>query len=143
MAASTFRAQLRAGCKTVLDTYKAANPTQLAHVYDARPGSYRTPCAFVDNVILEPSIGHDSGTRSRELVARVFIVNKLVSNDQAADEQDVLVDGLVDAFSNTPRAASTSTLLEPVSVEGEVVTEGDASYAASVINVRGRELVGR
>jgi hypothetical protein len=33
--------------------------------------------------------------------------------------------------------------MEPINVDGEVVADGDASYAASVINVRGRELAGR
>ena len=140
---STFRAQLRAGCKDVLDDLKTANPTLLAHVYDHRPTVYRTPCAFVDNVILEPSITHTAGLRFRDLVARVYIVHKFVSNDQTADEQDVLVDKAVDAFTADPRAASSTTLLEPISVEPDEVTDGEATYAASVINVRGRVQEGR
>ena len=143
MAASTARADLRAACAAILTTYQAANPTLLAHVYDHRPGSYRTPCAFVDNVILAPSIDHDSGTRRGELIARVFIVNKLVSNQQAAHEQDVLVDALTDAFTNNPWVTANRSFLEPISVDADVVTEGDASFAASVINVRMREKVGR
>lgn len=145
MAASTFRAELRAGCKSVLDTFKAAHPTLLAHVYASRPGSFRTPCAFVDTQIAEPTITHDSGTRARELVARVYVVNKLVSEGQFADEQDALVDGLVDAFTAAPRGASASTLIEPINVDVDVVSNGDppVSYGASVINVRGIERVGR
>ena len=141
--ATTFRAQLRAGCKSVLDDLKTANPTLLAHVYDHRPPRYLTPCAFVDNVILEPSISHTAGLRFRDLVARVYIVHKLVTNNQTADEQDVLVDKAVDAFTADPRAASTTTLLEPISVESEEVTDGDAIYAASVLNIRGRVQEGR
>lgn len=140
---STFRAQLRAGCKTVLDTLKTDNPTLLAHVYDHRPQSYRTPCAFVDNVIAEPTISHTAGLRSRDLVARVYIVHKIISNDQTADEQDVLVDKAVDAFTAAPNAASARTLLEPIAVEGDEVTDGDATYAASVLSIRGRILEGR
>lgn len=140
---TTFRADLRAGCKAVLDDLQAANPTLLAHVYDHRPGSYRTPCAFVDNVILEPSITHTAGLRFRDLVARVYIVHKLISNDQTADEQDDLVDLAVDAFTADPHAAAATTLLEPISVEPDEVTDGDTTYAASVINVRGRIQEGR
>lgn len=140
---STFRAQLRSGCKAVLDTLQSSSPTLLAHVYDHRPPVYRTPCAFVDNVIEEPSISHSAGLRGRDLVARVYIVHKIVSNDQAADEQDVLVDKAVDAFTAAPNSASSTTLIEPISVSGDEVTDGDATYAASVISVRGRVLEGR
>lgn len=140
---STFRAQLRAGCFTVLDAYKTAHPTLLAHVYDHTPSEPRTPCAFVANVIGESSITHDASTRQRTLVAQIWILNKPISNDQVADEQDVLTDGLVDAFTAAPRGASASTLIEPVSVEPATFEVGPATYAASVISVRGIERVGR
>ena len=140
---STFRAQLRAGCKTVIDSVQAANTDKLAHTYDHRPQSFRTPCAFVDNNIAQPTITHDSGTRSRDLLAAVHIVNKLISNDQAADEQDVLVDLVVDAFTAQPRAASSASLIEPVSVDGHEEQDGDASYACSIVFVRGRIQEGR
>lgn len=141
--ATTFRVNLRSGCKAVLDTLQAANPTLLAHVYDHRPASYRTPCAFVDNVIVEPSITHTAGLRGRDLVARVYIVHKVISNDQTADEQDVLVDKAVDAFTAAPNSASSTTLMEPISVDADEVTDGDATYAASVLSIRGRVLEGR
>ena len=140
---STFRAQLRAGCKTVIDSVAAANASILPHTYDHRPATFRTPAIFVDNNITQPSITHDSGTRSRDLLAAVHIVNKLISNDQAADEQDVLVDLVVDAFTDQPRAASSSSLIEPVSVDGHEETDGDATYACSIVFVRGRILEGR
>lgn len=137
-----FRTDLRAGCLTVLQAYKTANESQLAHVYDHRPPRYLTPCAFVDNVILEPTITHDSGTRQRDMVARVYVVNRFLSNDQTADEQDALVDGIVDAFTANHSVVSQA-LIEPISVDGEEVQDGDATYAASVINVRGRKRQGR
>lgn len=140
---STFRAQLRAGCKTVIDAVQTANPTLLAHTYDHRPDSIHTPCAFVDNGIDQPTITHDSGTRSRDLVAFVHVTNKLTRQDQAADEQDVLVDLMVDEFTDTPRAASSSTLIEPISVTSHEETDGTASYACSIVSVRGRIIEGR
>lgn len=140
---STFRAQLRAGCKTVIDSVQTANPTLIAHTYDHRPSSFRTPAIFVDNNITQPTITHDAGTRARDLLAAVHIVNKLISNDQAADEQDVLVDLVVDAFTAQPRAASNASLIEPVSVDGHDETDGEASYACSIVFVRGRILEGR
>ena len=140
---STFRAQLRQGCFSVIQSVQSANSGVLAHVYDHRPQSYRTPCAFVDNNITQPVIDHDSGTRRRDLVAAVHIVNKLISNDQAADEQDVLVDRIVDAFTAQPRAASSASLIEPVSVDGHEEQDGEASYACSIVFVRGRIMEGR
>lgn len=144
MTTTTFRAQLRAGCKTILDTYKAANPTQLAHVYDHNPGSYRTPCAFVATVIDEPSIDLTRATRTRTLLAHVYVINRLISDDQAADEQDALVDGLVAAFTSDTniRLASAQSRAQAISVSSDRVVDGEATYAASVINVRGEEPAG-
>jgi hypothetical protein len=140
---STFRAQLRAGCKTVIDAVQAANPTLIAHTYEYRPDSIHTPCIFVDNGIDQPNITHDAGTRARDLTAFVHIVNKLTRQDQAADEQDALVDLVVDAFTDNPRAASSATLIEPVSVTSHEESDGTASYACSVVSVRGRIIEGR
>lgn len=139
---SGFRAKLRTGCAAVLTTYQQANPARLAHALDHRPTVYRTPCAFVDNVIASPRIVHDSGTRTITYQARIVVVNKYVTNEQAADEQDALVDDLVDAFSDTPHAVA-GALIEPVSVDGEELTDGDATYAASVIVVQGTIQTGR
>ena len=136
----TSRAQARAGCKTVIDAVKAANPTLLIHTYDSRPNGFYTPCAFVENVIGE-SITHDSGTRTRDLRCEVHVVNKYVTNDQAADEQDALVDLVVEAFTDTPRAASTSSLTQCLGVTGhdEVQPRADGepvAYACSVLTVQ-------
>jgi hypothetical protein len=136
-----FRIDLRAGCKTVLDSYKASNPTLLAHVYDHRPTTYLTPCAFVDQTIIE-TMTHDSGTRQRDMIARVYVVNKYISNDQTADEQDALVDGVVDAFTANHSVVSQA-LIEPIGVDAEEVSDDGGTYAASVINVRGRFRQGR
>lgn len=145
---STNRATLRAGCFSVLQTVQAAHPTLLAHVWDHTPPTFRTPVAFVANVIAQPTIAHDASTRRMEMVAEVHVVNKYVSNNQAADEQDALVDLIVDAFTAAPRGASASSLIEPVSVTGheeqDVNPNGEAAYyPCSVINVRGSFIEGR
>jgi hypothetical protein len=141
--ATTFRAQLRAGCKTVLDSVKAANAGKLAHVYDHTVASFRTPLGYVDNNVLEPSISHTAGLRGRDLIAQVHLVNKIITNNQTADEQDVLVDLVVDAFTANPNAASATTLIEPISVEGHEHQDGDAIYSCSIVNIRGRIQEGR
>lgn len=141
--ASTFRQQLRAGCKSVLDTYQAANPTLLGIVYDYPPESFATPCAYVEKAVNE-RIDHDASTRRRILSVNVVIVNKLMSNDQAVAEQDVLVDALIDAFTATPYAASTTTVIAPVSVTDTEITAGEGvKYAAAIITIEGSIQEGR
>lgn len=141
---STFRAQLRAGCKSVLDTYMAANPTLLGATYDYPPESFQTPCAYVEKQVRE-TLTHLASVRQRTLRVNVVIVNKLMSNDQATAEQDVLVDGLVDAFTATPRAASTTTLIEPVEVtlDTEITGGEGVKYAAAIITIEGSIQEGR
>ena len=74
--ATSFRQQIRAGCFTVLETFKAANPTLLYEVRDFPPESYHTPLAYVEKAVSE-TIRHDSGTRQRTVRVNVVIVNKL------------------------------------------------------------------
>lgn len=133
---TTFRANLRTGIKTTLDTYAAANPTKLAHVYDHTPAAPRTPCAYIEKAVRE-SVTHTAGVRIRSLTASVVALNRLVSNDQATDEQDALVDGLLDAFTAAPSAAGGSTLIEPVAVEDDELTVGDATYAGFRMSIVG------
>jgi len=134
---STFRAQFRAGLKTVLDTVKAANPSALLEVREYPPESYHTPLAYVEKGVNE-TLQHTSGVRIRTLRGNIVLVNKLVSNDQATDEQDVLVDLVLDALTAAPRAASASTLIQPVSVTDTELQDANGNrYAAAVIGVEG------
>ena len=140
---STNRAQLRAGCKTVIDTVKAANPTLVDHVYSHRPNKVFGKALFIDNTIDQPNILHDASTRRTEMTAFVHVVSKLITNDQAADEQDALVDIVVDAFTAAPRAASAQSLIEPIGVTGHEEDDGEAHYACSIVAVRGLFAEGR
>jgi hypothetical protein len=137
MPPSSFRQQFRAGCKTVLDTVATANPTLIVEEYDYPPESYHTPCAYVEKGVNETLI-HTSGVRIRTLRGNVVLVNKLVSNDQATSEQDVLVDLVLDGFTAAPRAASTASLIQPVSVTDTELQDANGNrYAAAVIGVEG------
>ena len=141
--ATSFRQDLRAGCFSVLSTYQAANPTLLYEVRDFPPESCHTPMAYVEKAVNE-TLQHTSGVRRRVLRVNVVIVNKLVSNDQATGEQDVLVDAILDAFTATPHAASAQTLLEPVSVtDTELSDANGVKYAAAVIAIEGSIQEGR
>jgi hypothetical protein len=134
MAASTFRAQVRAGCKTVLDSVQATNPTLLAHVYDHPPSAPRTPCAWVSKEMRE-TYQHTTGLRLERLEARIVVLNRLISNDQASDEQDVLRSLVLDAFTSSPRAASSQSMIEPIACEDQVFEFDSASYAGFVLTI--------
>jgi hypothetical protein len=141
--ADTFRQQFRTGRKSVLDAYKAAHPTLLLHTYDYPPESYHTPMAYVEKGVDEV-VRHDAQTKSRVITGNVVIVNKLMSNAQATAEQDVIVDGLHDQFTATPRAASSSTLLEVTRVTDTELTDANGNrYAAAVMVITGTQLLGR
>ena len=142
MVATTQRAQMRAGCKAVLDAVKAAHPTLLVHTYAYKPPTFRTPLGYVASGIDEPTIAHDAQTRRVEIIAEVHLTSKLVSNEQTANEQDVLVDLVRDEFTNTPRAASTASVIEPVNVSNHEEEDGEAFYPCSVISIRGNFPVG-
>src|SRR3990167_2507485 len=135
--ATSFRQDLRAGCFSVLTTYQTANPTLLPHIHRAPPEAFNTPCAYVEKTVNE-TLSHTSGLRFRTCRVNVVIVNKLMDNDQATVEQDVLVDGLLDAFTAAPNAAAAATLIEPVAVTDTEITAGEGvRYAAAVITVEG------
>lgn len=126
--ATTARQAARDGAKAVLDAYKAANPTRLLHVYDAPPGSFHTPCAFVDKAISE-TIAFSMGVRQRALTVTLVVLNRQADNAQAAAEQDVLVDGLIDQATTLARTAVSGALLTPASVTDAEREQHGTPYA--------------
>jgi hypothetical protein len=141
--ATSFRAQLRAGCKTILDAYQAANPTLLLHTYDAPPESFHTPLAYVEKGVTE-ALRHANQIRFRTLRVNIVIVNKLIDNEQAAEEQDALVDGLIDYLTDNPSAAVSNSLLEPVLVsDSELADANGTRFSAAIITVEGQIQEGR
>lgn len=140
---TTFRQDFRAGLLSVATTYQTANSTLVATVYSYPPESFATPCVYIDKKIDE-KIVHDQGVRFRVLTGSMVLVTKLLSNKQATDEQDVLVDGLMDALTATPHAASGQTLIEPSAVTDTEIAAGDGvRYAAAIITVEGSIQEGR
>lgn len=137
-----FRTDLRAGCKTVIDTYAVANPTLLPHTYDHPPEAPRTPCAWVEKAMPE-EYQHTSGIRFRRARVGIVVLNRMISSDQATDEQDALLDGLLDAFTADPDAAGANTLIEPIANEDIELAIGDAIYAGFRLTVTGLIQQGR
>lgn len=139
--ATTVRTRIRAGALTVLQAYKTANPTLLTHVYDHRPGSVRTPCAFVAKG-MDESVRHDANVRSRTIRPRIIVLNRQVTNDQATDEQDVLADGLIQAFSDARSTMVSHAFTAIVGVEDGEERFGDAVYAGFAITLEVNALEG-
>lgn len=136
-----FRTDFRAGVKTILDTYKTANPTLLAHVYDHPPATLNTPCAYLEKEVSE-RYQHTSGLRIRTATLNVVVVNKQSTNKQVTGEQDALLDGILNALSDDPDAVS-GCLIEPVASEDRPVEIAGTAYEAVVISVQGIEQRGR
>ena len=131
------RAQARAGCKVLLDRYKLAytdanSATYLAHVYDHRPPRVTGRSAWV-NKDLPETLGFSANLQTRILQPSITIATKLASNDQATDEQDAIVDGLIDLAKDATVSAAiravTAAPLLPARVDDEEIESDDGIYA--------------
>lgn len=146
----SFRVEFRAGLKALLDAYKAAHPfvsstgLGLAETYDYPPGSYHTPCGYVEKSIPEV-VTHDASTRARVLTGQIVFVSKLIDNAQATHEQDVLVDQFHEWVTANPRAAGASSRMEIVRIQPDVeISDGDGTrFTAAVVTIEGHKPVGR
>lgn len=131
------RAEARAGCKALLDRYKttytdADAPTYLAHVHDYRPGRVTGRSAWVNKEVSE-QIGFGANVQQRVLAPSITVINKIANPDQAADEQDAIVDALIDltmtaSVQTAIRAVTGGVPLLPASVDDEEVTQDDGVY---------------
>ena len=98
--ASTFRADVVTALVAILNAQRTATPDLLRGVWSARPGAYNElPLAFVGD--RSETITHDSGTRTRDMAGlQVFLVDSWSDSEQTASRLDVLVDLLVDRFTD-------------------------------------------
>lgn len=144
-----FRQNVRSGIKQLLDSYQAigSNNLLLLHTYDARPETFSPPLAFVGHmseVVTNP--GEEGGyqsVRARRVAAEAVIVRGIFDNAEQLRLTDVLVDGLVDHFTDNARGVTGLTLLEPTGVEDEDVAVGGITYLTSTITLRALILEGR
>lgn len=127
------RADARSGCKAVLDAYKTANTTStaavyLAHVYDHPPSRVTGRSAWVNKEVSE-QISFGANIQARVLQPSITVTTKLISNDQASDEQDAIVDELVNQAMTIARTAVSGAVLLPLTVEDAEITSDDGIYA--------------
>ena len=137
MAATTFRSDVVAALRTVLLARKAASPTLLRAVYNARPGSFpETPCAYIAG--RNERITYTAQTRARTMVGlEVVIVDTLSDASETEDRMDDLIDLLVDDFTAAKHGvAGGGGLLQLTSItDADVTLTGDVAitYRGAVL----------
>ena len=130
MTATTFRTDVVAGLKDVLDDFTgAAHAFDLVATYSTRPASFARPTPFAFIGIRPEEVRHDSGTRTRTMSPTVTIVDQLVDNPTTMTRLDRLIDLLMDAFTARPHLVA-GTIWDRISVSDEFVSEGDSVFQA-------------
>ena len=130
--ATTFRTDVVAGLKDVLDDFTgAANAFTLVATYTTRPASFARPTPFAFIGIRPETVVHDVGTRTRTMQPTVTIVVQLVDNPTTMARLDRLIDLLHDAFTGRPHLAGNATIWKGgLTVSDEFVAEGDSIFQA-------------
>lgn len=136
--ATTARAAAVAAVKAVLVARKAASPTLLRAIYNARPGSFpETPCAYIAG--RAEQITYSAQTRARTFNGlEVVIVDTLIDAIETEDRMDILVDLLVDDFwAAVPFYAGGGQLQLGSITDADVVLTGPGdpvTYRGAVLN---------
>jgi hypothetical protein len=121
---TSFRQDVVAGFKAILDAFAAANPTLLRATYSQRPTSYREfPLAFIGE--RNELVTYDASTYNREMTPTVVLVDTPNDPDAVMDRMDIVVDALLDAFRQNPHIPGYGwwgrvTITDTVEVVGDV-----------------------
>lgn len=137
---TSARQDVRAGLKSYLDAFKAANSALVAgDVHRVRPGSIVAPGAYVGN--LNEVIQQDTQTRRRLFAPEVVLVQRLITPGEAADGIDDMVDIYVDYVTDNPHMGGG--IIEPTSVRDIELDLNGTLYSASVVGHRVNIMEGR
>lgn len=130
----SFVSTLRSATYSVAETWRAANPTLLRHVHQARPENIGdVPCAFVGDV--RTTLAHDSGTRRWQGEVDLVMVDAIQVNDEAMDRLDTISAALLDAFTDQPHAYGDNTVAEPIGLASLPVEVGSVVYEGRVLTI--------
>lgn len=140
-----LRADVRAATVSLLGGYRTANPGKLSQIYAGRPKSLHPPTAFIDSMPEDITVTN-AGTQRTPSVA-IRLVQGYFDDEEHADQQDALVDGLVDYVIDNKHAAGANTLALIESVEDDAgwVPEwipNARAYYSSVVTLRVEGLFG-
>jgi hypothetical protein len=122
---TTFRQDVVAGLLTILDAFKATNPTMLRRTAAAQPPSVvgDLPLAFIG---LRPErVTHDSGIRERIMTPSVVVVSEMSDNVETVRRHDALVDALCDHFTSYPHLVTAGSQSEAGSIWDEMTIEDE------------------
>ena len=132
---------------TLLDGFKAANPTMLKQTYPGRPLSIFAPSAFIE-AIDEADITYTPAGMQRTPAVRVRLVQGAFDSADTVDSSDLLVDAFIEYVVDNRHAAGPNTLFLVESVDDEAgwfpewIPDPQRAYFASVVTLRGEGLFG-
>lgn len=126
---SSFRQLVSAGLLSVLTAFRDANPTLLKGVRTARPNSYDNvdkPGAFIDGG--DEVLTWPQSQRQRDLSTTVTVFTAVPDIAEGQNGMDVLIDGLLDAFTHAYHAASGRSIVLPTGIRQIELTDRGSSY---------------
>lgn len=132
---TTFRQDIVDGILAVLNTYIAANPTLLVRAYRSKPINVAAgdlPAAYVD--LRNEVIRHDAGIRDRTMSPTVVVVDRYADAIETGERMDIVVDGLVDAFTAAPQLTS-GTIWDRMDIRDVPIEIGEYEYAGVRITI--------
>ena len=109
---TTFREQLVTGIYATLNNFALANPTLLRRVWKARPGSFagELPLAYIGS--RDATWIYSAGVRQWHATPSVVVVDAVPDGPEAEARMDVLIDGLIDAFTRDYHGVSGTSILQ-------------------------------
>lgn len=128
---TTFRGDIADGLKTLLDSFKTANPTLLRSTFLAHPPSLNVdlPAGWVET--RNESVAHVAGIRTRTMSPTVVVADRLTDNAETMARMDDLVDALLDHFTTTPHIVA-GTIWDSLTISDELDQLPDGSWMQQV-----------
>ena len=98
---TTARQDFVAGVATMMDAYIAANPTLLKRHHTIIPAQFQDLPATYHDIVSE-RVHHGQGLRDRVMSSAIVLVTRLTDNTETDNVHSVLVDSLLDWFTDHP-----------------------------------------
>jgi hypothetical protein len=130
-----WRGDVRDFFEAGLNTFQAANPTLVTHIYSARPASL-TDARIVFIGGISEEIAHDAGTWRRAAEVTLVCARALGENTEVIDDLEDLADALVDYLSQTPHLTGGLTYQEPVRTVTTELPDGGTFLPAVAVVAR-------
>lgn len=136
MPVTTFRKDVRVKLVTLAEEFKDANPTLLLRVYHRRPLGFTgdLPALFVGS--RNETIRHSAGLRQRTMEPQLVLVGTPTgTEEEIADEMDVLLDTFLDYITTHPHAISSNTVTSATQIRDIELEIDNVVYPTVVITL--------